>query len=344
MAQTHCWIHRCAPARAAGLAPHSAAPELLSPVVSCLRRSRATRTETVRGFNTDTWNHVESRKACCNMLHTCSEHFKTSFFYRVFSLFFRRHQSAPVKLFVETRRTMQKLVFWFPTCQVSVVRFYHSCSSSASAASSSSFLLPPSSFLLASFLANLLRRSCLASSGSQCAPLDLNRKDPLAVCTPGPQPQGSCASLDLTTARIRSQCARLDLNRKDPIAVCTAGPQPQGSDRSVHRGPQPQGSDRSVHPWTSTARIRSQCAPLDLNRKDPIAVCTAGPQPDSLPDRMPSRLPDSMPNSVSDRLLDTLPDRMPENMPDRMPDKMPDRMPDSMPDSMSDRLPDRMAD
>ena len=39
-------------------------------------------------------------------------------------------------------------------------------------------------------------------------------------------------------------------------------------------GPQPQGSDRSVHPWTSTARIRSQCAPLDLNSKDPIAVCT----------------------------------------------------------------------
>ena len=150
---------------------------------------------------------------------------------------------------------------FFPTCQVRVVRFYHSCSSSASAASSSS------SFLLASFLANLLRRSCLASSGSQCAPLDLNRKDPIAVCTPGPQPQGSERSVHAwtSTARIPSQCAHLDLNRKDPIAVCIPGPQPQGS-------------DRSVHPWTSTARIRSQCAPLDLNRKNPIAVCTAGPQ------------------------------------------------------------------
>ena len=38
------------------------------------------------------------------------------------------------------------------------------------------------------------------------------------------------------------------------IAVCTAGPHPPGSDRSVHR-------------WTSSARVRSQCAPLDLNRQ-----------------------------------------------------------------------------
>ena len=71
--------------------------------------------------------------------------------------------------------------------------------------------------------------------------MDLNRKDPLAVCTPGPQPQGPDRSVHpwTSTARIRSQCAPLDFNRKDPIAVCTAGPQPQGSDRSVHR-------------WTST--------------------------------------------------------------------------------------------
>ena len=135
-----------------------------------------------------------------------------------------------------------------------VVRFYHSCSSSS--------FLPPcflprqpprqssSPIFIANLhrqssspicFANLLRRSCLASSGSQCAPLDLNRKDPIAVCTPGPQPQGSDRSVHpwTSTARIRSQCAPLDLNRKDPIAVCTAGPQPQGSDRSVHR-------------WTST--------------------------------------------------------------------------------------------
>ena len=37
--------------------------------------------------------------------------------------------------------------------------------------------------------------------------------------------------------------------------------------------------DGSVHRWTSTARIRRQCALLDLNREVPMAVCTAGPQP-----------------------------------------------------------------
>ena len=136
---------------------------------------------------------------------------------------------------------------FFPTCQVRVVRFYHSCSSSfLPSFLPSSFL--PSSFLLlprqASFLANLLRRSCLASSGSQCAPLDLNRKDPIAVCTPGPQPQGSDRSVHpwTSTARIRSQCAPLDLNRKDPIAVCTAGPQPD----SLPDQPQGRLPDRSA--------------------------------------------------------------------------------------------------
>ena len=181
--------------------------------------------------------------------------------------------------------------FLFPTCQVRVVRFYHSCSSSFLPSFLPSSLLPSSPIFIANLhrqasspicFANLLRRSCLASSRSQCAPLDLNRKDPSAVCTPGPQPQGSPRSVHpcrtstarsersvhpwTSTARIRAQCAPLDLNCKDPLAVCTPGPQPQGS-------------DRSVHPWTSTARIRSQCAVLDLNRKDPIAVCTAGPQP-----------------------------------------------------------------
>ena len=32
-------------------------------------------------------------------------------------------------------------------------------------------------------------------------------------------------------------------------------------------GPHPPGSDRSVRRWISTARVRSQCAPLDLNRQ-----------------------------------------------------------------------------
>ena len=131
---------------------------------------------------------------------------------------------------------------FFPTCQVKVVRFYHSCSSSFLLPSFLPSLLPSSPI----FIANLLRQSASPS---------LSGKLRIAVCTPGPQPQGSDRSVHpwTSTARIRSQCAPLDLNRKDPIAVCIPGPQPQGS-------------DRSVHPRTSTARIRSQCAPLDLNQ------------------------------------------------------------------------------
>ena len=57
---------------------------------------------------------------------------------------------------------------------------------------------------------------------------------------------------------------------------CTAGPHPPGSDRSVHRR-------------TASAKVRSQCAPLDLIRQGPIAVCTAGPHP-AQPDRRAHRL------------------------------------------------------
>ena len=50
------------------------------------------------------------------------------------------------------------------------------------------------------------------------------------------------------------QCAAMDPIRQGPMAVCTAGPHPPGSDCGVHR-------------WTSSPRVRSQCAPLDLNRQ-----------------------------------------------------------------------------
>ena len=92
----------------------------------------------------------------------------------------------------------------------------------------------------------------------------------------------SSSSFLLPPCFLPRQSASPILSGQLRIAVCTPGPQPQGS-------------PRSVHPWTSTARIRSQCASLDLNRKDsriqsqcarldlnrkdPIAVCTPGPQP-----------------------------------------------------------------
>ena len=143
-----------------------------------------------------------------------------------------------------------------------VVRFYHSCSSA-------SFL--PS--FLANLLANLHRQS---SSPIFIANLLRQSASPICFADLVWQAQKSSVHPWTSSARIRSQCAPLDLNRKDPIAVCT--PQPQGSEPVCTPGPQPQGSPRSVHTWTSTARIRSQCASLNLNRKDPIAVCTAGPQ------------------------------------------------------------------
>ena len=68
-----------------------------------------------------------------------------------------------------------------------VVRFYHSCSSSSSSSASSSFL-PPSSLLPSSpiFIANLLRQSASPILSGQLR---------IAVCTPGPQPQGSPRSV-----------------------------------------------------------------------------------------------------------------------------------------------------
>ena len=69
---------------------------------------------------------------------------------------------------------------------------------------------PPRPSLFANLLANPLRQPfspiLFASSGLQCAPLDLIRQAPSTVCTAGPHPQ------------LR-------------IAMCTAGPHPPG----VHR-------------------------------------------------------------------------------------------------------------
>ena len=100
---------------------------------------------------------------------------------------------------------------FFPTSQVRVVRFYHSCSS------------PPS---------------------------------PL----PPPSQSSSPTSSPILIAKLLENPLRQLL-----IAVGTAGPQLPAS-------------DRSGHPWTSTASVVSQWAPLDLNRQLPISVGTPGPQ------------------------------------------------------------------
>ena len=107
-------------------------------------------------------------------------------------------------------------MYFSPTSQVRVVRFYHSCSSPPSPPRQSSS--PTSSpILIAKLLANPLRRHCwtsTASFGSQWASLDLNRQRIIPVGIPGPQPPASYPSGHpwTSTASFRSQWAPLNPN------------------------------------------------------------------------------------------------------------------------------------
>ena len=129
---------------------------------------------------------------------------------------------------------------FFPTCQVRVVRFYHSCSP-----------LPPPS-------------PPSPSSPSPRRP----PPSPPPPLPPLPRPLPPCqlfANLFAnfcgsghcwtSTAGCRSEWARLDLNRKVLSAVGTAGRQPgtfraQWAPLDLNLGP----SELSGHRWTSTAR------------------------------------------------------------------------------------------
>ena len=122
---------------------------------------------------------------------------------------------------------------WFPTCQVRVVRFYHSCS-------------PPS------------------RSSSPPPPRPPPSPPPPLPPLPRPLPPPCQLSANLF-ANFRAQWALLDLNCRLPIWVGTAGPQPQGSERSGHRWT----SARDLPSRVGTAgpqpgTFRAQWAPLDL--------------------------------------------------------------------------------
>ena len=123
-------------------------------------------------------------------------------------------------------------IFYFPTCQVRVVRFYQSCSS-------------PS-----------------PSSPSPPPPLH-----PLpGPLPPLPCPLPPCQLFAKLFANFRAQWALLDLNCRLPIWVGTAGPQPQGSERSGHRWTSTwdlRSSVGTAGPQPGT--LRAQWAPLDLN-------------------------------------------------------------------------------
>ena len=129
--------------------------------------------------------------------------------------------------------------WFFPTCQVRVVRFYQSC------------------FFFRASSSSISSSSSSSQSRSQWAQPDLHCERQIPVGTAGPPPRaqdpsGHCRT---STATSRSQWALPDLNRDFQIAVGTAGPQPRLPDRSEHCR-------------TSTATSRSQWALPDLNGKN----------------------------------------------------------------------------
>ena len=163
---------------------------------------------------------------------------------------------------------MVHYLFLFPTCQVRVVRFYHSCSPP-----------PPRLAILLLLLLLLLRQHllhhpclhfhvhcCLANSWPSSSPTselsahcwtstwDL----PSSVRTAGPQPGtflAQCAPLDLNLGPAELSAHRWTSTWGLPSSVRTAGPQPgtfpaQCAPLDLNLGP----SQLSAHRWTSTAR------------------------------------------------------------------------------------------
>ena len=142
--------------------------------------------------------------------------------------------------------------FFFPTCQVRVVRFYVSC-----------------------LVLLLLLLLLLLSSSSRCPPplvvllvLLLNCDSRSTVFSVGPQPRPSTPSVPCrtSTTTIHAQCSLPDLNHDHPRPVFPAGPQPRPSTPSVPCR-------------TSTTTIPAQCSLPDLNHDYPRPVFPAGPQP-----------------------------------------------------------------
>ena len=127
----------------------------------------------------------------------------------------------------------------FPTCQVRVVRFYHSCSPAPRLA----ILLL---LLLLLLRQHLLRHLCLHFHVHCC----------LASSSPNSLPTS-----ELSVHR-RTSTWDWDL----PSSVGTAGPQPgtfpaQWAPLDLNVGP----AQLSVHRWTSPGTFPAQCALLDLN-------------------------------------------------------------------------------
>ena len=152
-----------------------------------------------------------------------------------------------------TGKHRKTITMFFPTCQVRIVRFYHSCSSPPPPRLAILLLF----FLLLVLLLLLLLLLRLFLFGHVCNNFHLNFR--LANSWP--------SSLPTSQLSVHRWTSTWDL----PSSVCTAGPQPgtfraQCAPLDLKRGP----SELCVHRWTST---------WDL----PSSVCTAGPQPGTFP-------------------------------------------------------------
>ena len=181
-------------------------------------------------------------------------------------------------------------LFFFPTCQVRVVRFYVSCLLLPPPASCR-LLPPPASSCLLLVLLLLLNcdprrtvfsvgpqprpsmlsvpcRTLTTTIPAQCSLPDLNHDHPRPVFPAGPQPRPSTPSVPCrtSTTTIHAQCSLPDLNREHPRQVFPAGPQPRPSAPRVPCR-------------TSTTTIHAQCSLPDLNHDHPRPVFPAGPQP-----------------------------------------------------------------
>ena len=222
----------------------------------------------------------------------------------LFTLFSSIFRCANSRWPTQTYTKNPSKTFFFPTCQVRVVRFYVSWLPPAA----SCRLLPPPAVSLPPSAAFRLLRTSTTTIHAKCSLPDLNRENPRPVFPAGPQPRPSTPSVPCrtSTATIHAKCSLPDLNRENPRPVFPAGPQPrpstpsvpcQTSTATIHAqcslpdlnrenprpvfpaGPQPRPSTPSVPCRTSTATIHAKCSLPDLNRENPRPVFPAGPQP-----------------------------------------------------------------
>ena len=104
-----------------------------------------------------------------------------------------------------------------------------------------------------------------------------------------------------STSGCRSEWARLDLNRKVPSAVGTPGPQPgtfraQWAPLDLNRGP----SELSGHRWTSTWDLLISVGTPGPQRPDRMPEDMPDRTPDRMLDRMPEGMPDIVPECLPD--------------------------------------------